>query len=87
MEVWAWLGAYLVGFAILQLFLYRYFISNSTTSEPSTEYTTPNPSDTGAGAAERRQHADDGVVLCEQCGTLNEHDSAYTFCKSCGSRL
>jgi len=87
MEVWAWLGAYLVGFAILQLFLYRYFISGSTASEPSTEHTTPNPSDAGPGAAERPQRADEDVVLCEQCGTPNEHDPAYTFCKTCGNRL
>ena len=87
MEIWAWLGAYLVGFALLQLFLYRYFIGGSTASEPSTEQATPQPFEGSAGSVERPQRPDEDIVVCEQCGTANRHEMAFTFCKACGSRL
>lgn len=86
MEIWAWLGAYLVGFALLQLFLYRYFIGGSTASEPSTESTTPQFEGPSA-PVERPQTSDEDIVACEECGTPNRLDPAFTFCKSCGSRL
>jgi len=86
MEIWAWLGAYLVGFALLQLFLYRYFIGGSTASDPSTESTTPQFE--GASApVERPQTNEDDIVACQECGTPNRLDPAFTFCKSCGNRL
>jgi len=32
METWAWLGAYVVGFVLLQVYLYRYFMNRDATS-------------------------------------------------------
>jgi hypothetical protein len=86
MEIWAWRGADLVGFAVLQLFLYRYFIGESTASDPSTESTTPQFEGPSA-PVERPQTSDEDIVTCEECGTPNRLDPSFTFCKSCGSRL
>lgn len=86
MELWAWLGVYLVGFALLQLLLYRYFIGESTTSDPSTESTTPQFEGTST-SVERPQTSDEDMLVCEECGTPNRLDPAFTFCKSCGNRL
>jgi len=33
METWVWLGAYVVGFVLLQVYLYQYFIRRSSGSE------------------------------------------------------
>lgn len=87
METWAWLIAYVLGFALLQLYLYRYFIKGQSAAESSAE-TTPNFE--GGGAVERRGGADasgDDLVACSQCGGYNESEPAFTYCKHCGERL
>jgi hypothetical protein len=33
METWVWLGAYVVGFVLLQVYLYQYFIRRRSSSE------------------------------------------------------
>jgi hypothetical protein len=86
MELWAWLVAYLLGFALLQVYLYRYFIGQST-SESSTEQTTPAYSESGSSSVERPEPEGGDLVTCGDCGAYNERDAAFTFCKECGSRL
>jgi hypothetical protein len=36
METWVWLGAYLVGFVLLQVYLYRYFIKRGRSESGTT---------------------------------------------------
>jgi hypothetical protein len=85
METWAWLLAYLVGFALLQLYLYRYFMKSTRTEPP--ERTTP-VSEGGARAIESVENVpDEDLVSCETCGAYNESHTMYTFCRECGDRL
>jgi hypothetical protein len=85
METWAWLLAYLLGFALLQLYLYRYFLKSTTTESP--ERTTPVP-EGGRGAVDATENAPDGdVVACASCGAYNENHATFTFCRECGERL
>jgi hypothetical protein len=86
MELWAWLVAYLLGFALLQVYLYRYFIGQST-GDSSTEQTTPAYSEGGTSPVDRPESEDGDLVACGDCGTYNERDAAFTYCKECGSRL
>lgn len=46
METWALLGAYVLGFALLQILLYRYFVNRGSSSEstgPPTSESTGSP--------------------------------------------
>jgi len=88
MELWAWLVAYLLGFALLQVYLYRYFIGGQSAGESSTEQATPAYSEGGTSPVARPEQSDDGdLVACGECGTYNERTAAFTYCKECGSRL
>jgi hypothetical protein len=89
METLAWLGAYLVGFALLQLYLYKYFMS-STTSDSQPEGTAAGVPD--GGAAEHDHVPPDGVdrqdlVRCGECGAYNRSEQMFAYCKECGGRL
>ncbi|MFB6309393.1 MAG: hypothetical protein ABEH35_08695 [Haloarculaceae archaeon] len=88
METWGWLIAYVVGFGLLQLFLYRYFQREDRSAD-----TTPAPSDQSAPLAVDRPretteetHEDDGVH-CKHCGTYNERDPMFSYCKECAQPL
>jgi len=88
MELWAWLVAYLLGFALLQLYLYRYFIKGGSANDSATEGATPAYSEGGASGVEHTDRSGGGdLVACSQCGTYNEREAAFTFCKECGERL
>ncbi len=86
MEIWAWLGAYLVGFALLQLYLYRYFIG-STAGDRSADGATPRGGEATPNAVDRETRATTDTCTCSECGTPNKNDQAFTFCRNCGSRL
>lgn len=91
MELWGWLIAYLIGFALLQLYLYRYFIDGRSTD--STESTTPRFEGGAAtieqadGTTGRPETKSDDVVSCTQCGGYNANDATFTYCKHCGEQL
>ncbi len=91
MEPWAWLAAYLVGFAFLQLLLYRYFREETSGQERTgagpegsapraTEPARPRPD----GGSKSRSESD---VYCKHCGARNDRDPAYTFCRECANPL
>lgn len=87
METWAWLIAYVLGFALLQLYLYRYFIKGQSTTESSAG-TTPNfDGGTAVDHGTATGATGDDLVACSQCGGHNENDAAFTYCKHCGGRL
>jgi len=84
MDPWVWLAAYLVGFALLQVLLYRRFRRDV----PQSETTTPSGGDSGvARAAAGSDGTDDATVACQHCGTSNAADATYRFCRECGEQI
>jgi len=86
METWAWLAAYLVGFALLQLYLYRYFMRRSATAD-SPERTTPVGESRSRSLDPPENVPDGDLVSCTTCGAYNENDAMFTYCRECGDRL
>jgi hypothetical protein len=90
MEMWAWLAAYVLGFALLQFYLYRYFVGGDSTTESATP---DSPSERISGAVERSagsvDSAGDGEesLRCENCGARNENHPMFVFCGDCGTKL
>jgi len=82
MGVLVWLIAYVVGFGLLQLLLYRYFQGD----DPSPD-TTPSPVEGSASVAVDTQHGETTGIHCRECGTHNDSDSMYVYCRECASRL
>jgi len=84
MEAWAWLLAYVLGFGLLQLFLYRYFRGEGgpTDGTPSglAEGAAPATSDGGTAADREGVH-------CEHCGAHNDREPNFRFCRECASPL
>lgn len=80
METWGWLLAYVVGFGLLQLYLFRYIRRD----DPSPEATPGRIEGTGQASIEASTHGDepDGVH-CRHCGTYNEHQPTFAYCKRC----
>lgn len=88
METWTWLVAYLVGFALLQLVLYRYFQRGESTHDGESREPGYKRLEQSSGAADVGEHSDheDGVV-CQQCGALNDRDGMYSYCRECAGQL
>ena len=89
METWAWLVAYVIGFALLQVYLYLYFIKGrSTRAESSAEASPRSVPDRATGTVEATEgFANSDAVSCPNCGAYNENDPMFTFCQHCGDRL
>ena len=92
METWAWLAAYLLGFALLGVYLYMYFVGKRSTAESSATESTPEPGSPGiadpSSAVDPPEDArTDELVACETCGTYNRNDRMFLYCKDCGERL
>ena len=88
MEMWAWLGAYLVGFALLQLYLYKYFIKDESTTEGTTADVRPSSTETVSGGVDIPEGGtDEDLVLCPNCGTYNRNDPMFSYCKECAATL
>ncbi len=82
MDPWVWLAAYLVGFTLLQLLLYRRFRQNVPQRE-----TTPGGGETPAVRAPTGSESDESdgadTAVCPHCGTPNESAATYRFCQAC----
>jgi len=99
MEAWAWLAAYLVGFALLQLALYRYFQRGESTEaerEPGYKRLEQSAGRSDIGIEDRdgdADHAaettavDDDAVVCQQCGAVNEREGMFSYCRECAGAL
>jgi hypothetical protein len=81
MNPWAWIAAYVVGFALLQLLVYRYLgrktggtASPAAPEAPSAPAITP---DVGS----------DDTVTCEDCGAVNAREPGYRYCRECAATL
>jgi len=100
MEAWVWLAAYLVGFALLQLVLYRYFQGSESAESESHEpgyrrlERSAGRSDVGAEDVDTVRETETATadteqdaVVCQQCGALNERNSMFSYCRECASPL
>ena len=88
MEAWAWLAAYLIGFALLQLALYRYFQRGESTHDA--EAREPGYKRLEGSAAATDIDADTGnkeTVVCQQCGAPNQRDGMFSYCCECAEPL
>ena len=87
MEVWTWIVAYIVGFSLLQLLVYRY-----VRDRDGVERTSPSGAETYSAPLDQTERppavrSDGGEgTHCPQCGAFNEGES-YRFCRECVSRL
>lgn len=85
MSTWVWLVVYLVGFALVQVLLYRYL------RDSQGGQTAPRGSETESARApvERtaERSATDGEqgVYCRNCGARNE--GSYSYCRECAGQL
>lgn len=84
MELWGWLAAYVVGFLLIQLLVFRYVRggaslddagpeATSTSQLSAVEHATPAGDDDSEG---------DGRY-CAHCGTRNASDATFTYCREC----
>jgi len=87
METLGWLVAYVVGFALVQLLLYRYIQRDDAspdaapgsvdqTARRSMEQPAARPDD-GDG------DADHEGVRCRHCGTVNDYGQQFAYCREC----
>lgn len=92
MEPWGWILAYLLGFTLFQLVLFRYFSDGNAfggVSLESGETAGPQTLDRGSTARDpssRSESATDGV-RCPQCGTDNDDEQPFTYCRNCLAQL
>jgi hypothetical protein len=100
MEVWTWVVAYIVGFSLLQLLVYRYFRDRDPSVERSSppkegssgieglerdRERSPNPEPTPD--APMQADADTDGIRCQHCGTYNEKAAKFRYCRECVTPL
>lgn len=83
MEAWAWLFAYVLGFGLLQLFLYRYFQREYGQADA----TPVGVEGTPAATSETAREVDGDGVRCAHCGTVNDQEPTIRYCRECTSPL
>jgi len=83
MDSWVWLVAYVVGFGLLQIALYRYF----RRSDPTPETTAGRLNQGGASAPPSLGGDADAVEPCQHCGTVNESNRMVRYCRDCTEPL
>lgn len=79
METWGWLLAYVVGFGLLQLFLFRYF----RREDPSPDATLGRLDGATSGSGASGHRDDPEGIHCTHCGTYNDHEPTFAYCKEC----
>lgn len=89
MEALGWLVAYVVGFGLVQLLLYRYIQRDdaSPDSAPgsvdqSARRSFDQPASDARDGDENGAETEDGVQ-CRHCGTVNEYEQSFAYCKEC----
>lgn len=79
MEAWGWIFAYVLGFGLLQLLLYRYFQRD----EPSPDATPSTDQAVRRSLEQSPPSTDEEGVHCPFCGTYNEREPTFAYCKEC----
>ncbi|MDS0282374.1 DUF7577 domain-containing protein [Haloarcula onubensis] len=81
MQPWVWLAAYVLGFGLLQVLLYRHFSGQTASTEPAR----------GSAARPdggRRVVTESGdTVACRHCGAVNESQRMIRYCGACAESL
>ena len=85
---WLWVLLYVVAFVAVQLLLYHYLQRGDG---PAVEHAAPDYGDGETVGSQPSQasvedHGDDGL-RCRHCGTYNDREASYTFCRECAQRL
>lgn len=85
MSTWVWLAVYLVGFALVQVLLYRYLRDSrgGQTAPRGSE-----PESTRAPVERTAEHSStDGEqgIYCRNCGAHNA--AGYSYCRECAGQL
>jgi len=83
MDPWAWIAAYVVGFALLQLLLYRYLSREVS----GTEGATPVSPEGSAATSPAQDSASGDTLACRHCGAENDRQQGYRFCRACAQPL
>jgi len=81
MAPWVWLTAYVLGFGLLQIVLYRRFGRQT----PSPETTEGRVRRADGGRTVAPESAD--TVTCPHCGTVNETHQMIRYCSACADSL
>jgi len=98
METWLIVAAYVLGFILLQIVLYQYFIRGSRSSSGAAETAraestdgTPGPdgppSAVGPGGKPVNSDSDEELVSCGECGAYNRQSQMFVYCRECGEKL
>jgi hypothetical protein len=81
MNPWAWIAAYVVGFALLQLLVYRYLGRKTRVT------TSPAAAEASGVAAAGHETAGDATITCGDCGAVNARERGYRYCRECAATL
>jgi len=100
MEAWTWLGAFLVGVAVAQVYLYWRATERGSDSSDLSGRRTPGGGYDGEPRAVGRRDAArttdtsstespeaEAVVRCADCRAHNRRDEMFVYCRSCGEKL
>ncbi|WP_338729960.1 hypothetical protein [Haladaptatus sp. DJG-WS-42] len=86
LDAWGWVVAYIIGFTIIHLLVYQYL---KTSDDSRFEQFSPSDAsgfEAASASADFKSHS--GPVAgefrsCPHCGTQNEPDPIFIFCKQC----
>ncbi|GEM_PF-1093367 len=98
METWLIVAAYVLGFILLQIILYQYFIrgSGSGTTETARAESTDgatsaghdgSPSAVGPSGKPVNSDSDEELISCSECGAYNRQSQMFVYCRECGEKL
>ena len=91
MEALGWLVAYVVGFGLVQLLLYRYIQRDDAAPDAAARGVDRSPGrsmeQSPVGPGERDPSEADEGVRCRHCGAVNEPDQMFSYCKQCAGPL
>lgn len=99
MNLWGWVIAYALVFALLQLVVYYYLRRDANGQSVTVSVsgdggqsggTPPTPSAYPEASVEGTTTdptGDDDRLRCPHCGAPNERDGMYTYCRHCTKRL
>lgn len=81
MQPWMWLTAYVLGFGLLQVILYRHFSKQT----PAPESAERHLARADGGQQVTTDAAD--TISCGHCGAINESHSMIRYCGACAESL
>lgn len=85
MSTWVWLAVYLVGFALVQVLLYRY-LRDSRGGQTAPRASEAESARAPVERAPGHSATDEGQGIdCRSCGAHNA--AGYSYCRECASQL